>query len=260
MVADGPEFVDRDQSERAAAEDEVLTAGSPVGLLGRIPVGLRVCLAVAVAAGAVGVALHQTGHSTGAPARTRHGSAPLASAPSAFASEAPRTVQAARQAAAGAGISLASVRADTLDQLAYLADFRHPVQNNLRGAGTTPTCPQIPVGDDPAARAAAAMRRHLHPVALRDSSVTMNADATLCGLTVRAQVTTSVRVIVEIIAPPHAAHTGLRAQRRNGDDVLRAVSITTGGWQTTVGWAGPAAQAPSNTALAAIARDRHLRW
>jgi hypothetical protein len=147
-----------------------------------------------------------------------------------------------------------------MDRLAYLADFDHPLMNNLRGLGVTPTCPQIPIGDDPAARVAAALKGHLRSVALRDSSVTMNADATLCGMDVRARAATNARVVVEIVAPPHAVDVGLRAQRRSGDRLLRAVGIAVDRWQVTVGWAGPRAQAPSAAALAAIARDHRLRW
>jgi hypothetical protein len=222
---------------------------------------VRAGLALAVALGSVAVVLHQAGRSTGSSAQTRQRSAPVASAPAAPTTEGTRATQPARQTGPARLVtSYASARAEALDQLAYLANFGHPLQNNLRGAGTTPTCPQIPLGDDPAARVTAALRRHMHSVVPHDSSVTMNADATLCGLNVRARAAGYAHVIVEIVAPPHAAYVGLRAQRRSGDHVLQTVSITTDGWQISIGWAGATAQGPSDAVLAAIARDRHLRW
>jgi hypothetical protein len=252
---DGVEFPDRDPGQRAAGEDEVLDTSSQANLLGRIPVWLRAGLAVAVAAGLVAVALNQANHSHSSSAQAPQTSAPVTSVPAAAPTMGIRTGSADVRAA-----SPALVRADAMDRLAYLADFRNPLLNNLRGLGVTPTCPQIPIGDNPAARVAAALRRHLHSVAVRDSSVTMNADATLCGMDVRARAAKNARVVVEIVAPPHAMDVALRAQRRSGDRVLRAVGVAVDRWQITVGWAGPTARAPSATALAAIARDRHLRW
>lgn len=262
MRDDGVEFCDDEPGRRAADDDEVLDTDSRAGLLGRIPVWAWVVLAVAIVIGSVVVAVHQTRRSTNA-AGARHTSAPIASmatssVPADAGTPAPLATRPTRAVAAAAGPP--STRADTLAQLAYLADFAHPLQNNLLEEATTPACPQIPIGDDPTGRVAAALRAHLRAVVVRDSSVTMNADATLCGLNVRARGARDGSVVVEIVAPPRAAATGLRAQHRSGDRVLRAVTRTTHGWQITIAWAGPSADAPSMAALGAIARDRHLQW
>lgn len=230
-------------------DEELLAAGAPPrhravrsGRLSRVPAAAWTAgLVLALLAG-LGVREFGAGHDH---------PAPIAATPTATTTIAPPPV---------APTPSADPTDASLDQLIYLAETPHALSNNVRGAGTTPSCPDIPVGDDPVATVNDQVHRLLPQFSFNTSAVTMNADATMCGLDVRYTDPNGAVLIIQITAPPFGFGPPFQASRRNDRSTAVDVATLLAGWRVEVGWAGRTGSQLSYAELLPLARDVNLRW
>jgi hypothetical protein len=163
------------------------------------------------------------------------------------------------QASAPAG-GEPSTQTQAIQQMVYMAESPVPLMNNLRSTTATPPCPQVAPTVDPLGRVRQSMKRYAAAFGVRDSSLTMDPDDTLCALEVRAEAPGGATMIIRVSAPPNMSGPELYFEQSNDRSSALEVVNVAHGWETEVFWTGTTGTLMDYSVLDQIAHDARLRW
>ena len=142
-----------------------------------------------------------------------------------------------------------------------------PLADIIRPASTAGACPVVQPGHSAQLEIAAAARRTLPTLTVRDSARTLDQYLGMCAIELRGRDADGSVFVVDIVAPEgdnsvrHRTAFSDVASRRDGTALVTNVTVvTTTGWTVVVGCVGAVSDQPDAQTLLQLAQDPALRW
>jgi len=142
-----------------------------------------------------------------------------------------------------------------------------PLADIIRPASTAGACPVVQPGHSAQLEIAAAARRVLPTLTVRDSARTLDQYLGMCAIELRGQDAAGSAFVFDIVAPEgdnsvrHRTASSNVASRRDRTGLVTNVTVvTTTGWTVVVGCVGAASGQPNSQTLLHLAQDPALRW
>jgi hypothetical protein len=160
-----------------------------------------------------------------------------------------------------------SSRDAALAMIATQARQTEPLADIIRPASTAGACPVIDPGHPIQLAIAAAARRTVPTLTVRDMARTLDQYLGMCAIELRGQDAAGSVFVFHIVAPEGDNTVRQRtpssnvASRREGTAVVTgATVVTTTGWTVVIGSVGAASDQPDSQRLVQLAQNPALLW
>lgn len=160
-----------------------------------------------------------------------------------------------------------SSRDAALAMIEVQAQQTEPLTDIIRPASTAGACPVIDPGHPAQLAIAAAARRTLPTLTVRDVARTLDQYLGMCAIELRGQDASGSVFVFHIVAPEGDNTVRQRtpssngASRRDGTAVVTGVTVvTTTGWTVVIGCVGAASDQPDSQKLVQLAQNPALLW
>jgi hypothetical protein len=160
-----------------------------------------------------------------------------------------------------------SSHAATLAMIETQARQTEPLVDIIRPASTAGACPVVQPGHSAQLEIAAAARRFLPTLTVRDVARTLDQYLGMCAIELRALDAAGSVLVFDIVAPGGDNTVRQRtpsssvASGRDGTAVITSVTVVTNtGWTVVIGCVGAASDQPDTQALVRLAQDPALHW
>ena len=142
-----------------------------------------------------------------------------------------------------------------------------PLVDIIRPASTAGACPVVEPGHSIQLEIAAAARRALPTLMLRDVARTLDQYLGMCAIELRGQDAAGSVLVFDIVAPEgdnsvrqRAPFSSVASGRGRTALITSVTVVTNTGWTVVIGWVGAASDRPDAQALVQLAQDPALHW
>ena len=142
-----------------------------------------------------------------------------------------------------------------------------PLVDIIRPASTAGACPVVEPGYSAQLEIAAAARRALPTLTVRDVARTLDQYLGMCAIELRGQDAAGSILVFDIVAPEGDNSVRQRTplssvvSGRDGSALITSVTVVTNtGWTVVIGRVGAASAQPDAQALVHLAQDPALHW